>query len=259
MNRQNVLLLGLLVAACSPSTQNDKTSDIPAPPGWGDNNVARHVSGVYLLSTDYHYLEPCNYLPEAFVQKLFKLGEEVELEKVSGRNRCELHWGHNTIGFYMESEKPFESVYQSEYAFNKKFDPQANKSPEQGSDPKPTIFGPSPQGTAASGPPTSNTAATPEQDSARGFDPSGPIEGITEPKPALVAPAHNTATGQAVTGVGDKAIWEPGKKALHVLYNNHVFSVVANMPGDTAQLKQGSISLAKLVIDSITYDRYPEN
>ncbi|QJD79507.1 hypothetical protein [Spirosoma rhododendri] len=255
MKRHNLLLLGLLMAACS--TENSQTSDVPAAPGWGDDYVARRVSGVYLLSTDYHYQYVCNYLPEAFVKNLFKLGNDVELEKHSRLNSCELRWGSNAIGFYLESEKPFESVYQSEYYFNKRFEPQANPIADQGTKPRPTIYGPAPQGTATG--PISSTAASPAQDSARGFDPSGPIEGITEPKPALVAPARNTATGRAVTGVGDKAIWEPGKKALHVLYNNHVFSVVARMSGDTTRLKQGSIGLARRVIDMISDDRDPRD
>ncbi len=227
--------------------------------GTGDPDLARHVSGVYLLSTDYHYQEPCNYLPEEFVKNLFQLGEGVELTKHSELHSCELRWGPNKIGFYLESGKPFESVYQSEYHFNKLFEPGANAGADQGTAAKPTLFGPAPQGTNAELPaPTNEESASTEQDSTRG-DASAPLGGITKPAPPLVEPARNTATGEAVKEVGDKAIWEPGKKALHVLHNNHVFSVVVQMPGNSAKLKQSSIGLAKLVIYYISENRDPRD
>ena len=253
MRQLTVWLLAAGLVACS--TQERDNMDTGSAAGLGDDHVARHVTGVYLLSTDYHYQEPCNYLPEEFVRNLFQLGEKVELEKYSDINRCELRWGSNKIGFYLESDKPFESVYQSEYHFNKLFEPSANKAADQQA-PKPTIFGPAPEGTNNQ---FATASTTSQQDSTRGADPSGPIEGMTKPTPPLTAPAHNTPTGQAVKGVGDKAIWEPGKKSLHVLFNNHVFSVFAQMPGDSATIKQGSIGLAKLVIYSLNDNRDPRD
>ncbi|GAB3891874.1 hypothetical protein GCM10028825_30890 [Spirosoma agri] len=244
------------LVACS--TQDRDNMDTGSAAGLGDAHEARRVTGVYLLSTDYHYQEPCNYLPEEFVRNLFQLGETVELEKVSELNSCELRWGSNKIGFHLESEKPFESVYQSEYFFNKLFEPEANKAINQNTAVKPPLSGPITSGTGAEVP-ASTTTATAKQDSTRGADPSAPLEGITHPTPPLTATAKDTPTGQAISGVGDKAIWEPGKKSLHVLFNNHVFSVVAQMPGDIATIKQGSISLAKLVIDSISDKRDPRD
>ena len=223
--------------------------DITNAAGTGDPDVAKRVSGTWLLSTDYHYQERCNYLPEEFVRNLFQLGEDVELAKYSGINNCELRWGPNKIGFYLESKKPFESTFQSEYYFNKRFDPKANQAADA-TEPKPTIYGPAPEGTNGEFP-VGDEATTSKQDSARGGDPSAPISGITQPVPRIAAPATNTPTGQAVTDVGDKAIWEPGKKTLHVLYNNHVFSVAAQLPGSPDKLKQGAIGLAKLVIHSL--------
>jgi len=256
MKQINVLLLGLGLLACS--TQERDNMDTGSAAGLGDADLARHVTGVYVLSTDYHYQESCNYLPEEFVRNLFQLGEKVELEKYSELNSCELRWGSNKIGFYLESNKPFESVYQSEYYFNKLFEPKANQAADQNTASKPTIFGPDPEGTNTEF--SSGTAiTTSQQDSTRGADPSAPLAGITKPTPPLTAPAQNTATGEAVSGVGDKAIWEPRKKSLHVLFNNHVFSVMAQMPGDQAKLRQGSIDLAKLVIHSLNYNRDPRD
>ncbi|GAB4023356.1 hypothetical protein [Spirosoma koreense] len=246
------VLLGLSVLACS--TQERDNMDNGTAAGLGDDYVARRVSGVWLLSTDYHYQEPCNYLPEEFVRNLFQLGDKVELERSSELKSCELRWEGHKIGFYLESEKPFESVYQSEYYFNKLFEPKANRQADQNGESKPTLSGPQPQGTGAELP-ASTTTASPKQDSARGAQPGAPLAGVTSPAPKLVEPAQNTATGEAVDMVGDKAIWEPGKKSLHVLFNNHVFTVAASMPGDPAKLKQGCIGLAKLLIDSINNPR----
>lgn len=256
MRQRNVLLVGLSVGLMACSTQDRDNKDTGSAAGLGDASLARRVTGVYLLSTDYHYQEPCNYLPEEFVRNLFQLGETVSLEKYSELHRCELRWGANKIGFYLESNKPFESVYQSEYHFNKLFEPQANQAADQDTTTKPTLFGPDPQGTGAEVS-ADVTDTSPKQDSARGADPSAPIGGITKPTPPLTAPARNTPTGQAVSGVGDKAIWEPGKKSLHVLFNNHVFSVVARMPGDSAKIRQGAVGLAKRVIHSLNDDRDP--
>ncbi|GAB2563791.1 hypothetical protein [Spirosoma aerophilum] len=252
MKHAKLLLLGLGLVACSGRDSYRDNIDMGNAAGTGDANssVAKRVSGVWLLSTDYHYMEQCNYLPEEFVRNLFKLGEDVELTKYSGRNDCELRWGSNKIGFSLESKKPFESTFQSEYFFNKLFEPEANKEADENSESRPTIFGQAPQGTNAEFPATTEEP-TQGQDSTRGADPSAPLAGITSPTPPIATPAKNTATGQAVTEVGDKAIWEPGKKSLHVLYNNHVFSVMAQVPGSPAQVKQGAIGLAKLVIHSL--------
>lgn len=156
--------------------------------------------------------------------------------------------GANKIGFHLESRKPFESTFQSEYQFNKLFQPQAHQEADQNTSAKPTIFGPAPEGTNGE---FATKTTTRQQDSTRGADPSGPISGITKPTPPMASPAQNTSTGEAVPNVGDKAIWEPGKKSLHILYNNHVFSVVAQLPGQPEKLKQGAIGLAKLVIHSL--------
>ncbi|GAB4027443.1 hypothetical protein [Spirosoma gilvum] len=248
MKAINLLLLGGSLLACS--TQDREGQQTGAAAGLGDNYVARRVSGVWLLSTDYHYRERCNYLPEEFIRNLFHLGDQVELTRYTELNSCELRWGGNKIGFYLESEKPFESTYQSEYYFNKLFEPKANQAADQQATAEPALSGPAPEGTNAETP-ASTTVASSKQDSTRGADPNSPIQGITKQTPPIASPAHDTPTGEAVSQVGDKAIWEPGKKTLHVLHNNHVFSVVAQMPGNQASLKQGAISLAKLVVESL--------
>lgn len=253
MKTIRILFLSGCLLACSAKEREGQETGGAA--GLGDDYVARRVTGVWLLSTDYHYQERCNYLPEEFVRDLFHLGDQVELTRYTELNSCELRWGPNKIGFYLESEKPFESVYQSEYYFNKLFEPKANQVADQQALAKPALSGPAPEGTNAETPASMTTSS--QQDSTRGADPNSPIEGITKQVPPLVAPAQNTAAGEAVRDVGDKAIWEPGKKALHVLYNNHVFSVVAQMPGNQANLKQGAIGLAKLVIDSLNENRDP--
>ncbi|WP_080054465.1 hypothetical protein [Spirosoma aerolatum] len=253
MQSIRILFLSGCLLACS--TQEREGQETGGAAGLGDAYMARRVTGVWLLSTDYHYQERCNYLPEEFVRNLFHLGDEVELTRYTELNSCELRWGPNKIGFYLESEKPFESVYQSEYYFNKLFDPKANQIADQQARAEPALSGPAPEGTNAETP--ASTTSSSQQDSTRGADPNSPIEGITKQTPPLVAPVQSPSAGEAVDRVGDKAIWEPGKKSLHVLYNNHVFSVVAQMPGSQAVLKQGSIGLARLVIESVNGNRDP--
>ncbi len=244
-----VWLLGLGLSACS--TQDRSNMDTANAAGTGDPYLARRVSGVRLLSTDYHYQERCNYLPEEFVRNLFQLDEKVELAKYSDLNGCEFRWGSNKIGFRLESDKPFESIFQSEYHFDKLFQPKAQEQADQDAAARPTIFGPAPEGTNSE---FATRTTTPQQDSTRGADPSGPIEGITKQTPPIASAAQKTSTGEVIQNVGDKAIWEPGKKSLHILYNNHVFSVVTQLPGQPDKLKQGTIGLAKLVIHTLDDD-----
>lgn len=251
--KKTIWLLGLCLASCS--MQDRYGRDMGDAAGTGDAYEARRVSGARMLSTDYHYQDRCNYLPEEFVRNLFKLGEAVELEKYSHLDSCEFRWGRNRIGFYLESAKPFESTFQSEYFFDKLFQPGVTEAMDKNASAKPTIHGPAPQGTNSELP-ASTTTTSSQQDSARGGDPSAPLEGITDAVPPIASPAQNTATGEAVSEVGDKAIWEPGKKSLHVLHNNHVFSVEAQMPGNPAQLKQGVISLAKIIVYHLNEDAH---
>lgn len=129
------------------------------------------------------------------VRNLFQLGDKVEPVKYSGLDNCEMRWGNNKIGFYLESKKPFVSIYQSEYFFNKLFEPNANAAADQEVS-KPTIFGPETQGTASEVP--VGPAPTFQQDSARGGDPAAPLAGITSPTPPVVAPAQDTPTGESV-------------------------------------------------------------
>ncbi len=179
------------------------------------------------------------------------MGEDIELTKYSDLNSCEFRWGPNKISFQLESNKPFESTFQSEYYFDKLFQPQAHQEADQNAMSKPTIFGPAPEGTNGE---FATSSTTRQQDSTRGADPAGPIEGMTKATPPIASQAQDTPTGEAIQNVGDKAIWEPGKKSLHILYNNHVFSVVSQLPGQPDKLKQGAIGLAKLVIHSLDDD-----
>jgi len=247
----NLIVVWVCLLACTGQERDNQDNRAA---GTGDPYVARRVSGMWLLSTDYHYEDICNFIPEEFVRQQFHLDDKLELAKYSDLNRCEFRWNSNAIGFYMETEKPFESTFKSEYFFDKHFQNQSAN--DSSLAPSPThqqpLSGPDPEGTAAQFA-KDTTDPSSKLDSTRGFDPSAPITGMTKPKPPLATPAHNTPTGIAVQGVGDKAVWESKTKTLHVLYINHVFSVRAQMPSNPDQLKQGCILLAKLVMDSL-YD-----
>ncbi len=58
----------------------------------------------------------------------------------------------------------------------------------------------------------------------------------------------------AMTGVGDKAVWEPAKSTLHVLYNNHIVNVRVQTKANEATRQQKASSLANLVLNHFIED-----
>ncbi|MBC3787491.1 hypothetical protein [Spirosoma utsteinense] len=258
----SIALLSLLgLTACFQGDHATTTDAANDAAGTGDKDLAREVAGVWLLSTDYNYDQRCNYLPVEYIRTLFKLNESVELAKSDLPNGCEVSWDGQKVGFYFQESSPFESTFQSEYVFDKFFQPQ--RVPQRDSAAQlvgeqvqtaglkgSTYHGPQSQGTGAERPAEGVPAG-----GEGGMDASANNDSSNQPTPnetsaatRLVEPAVNTATGIAVTGVGDKAIWEPGKKTLHVLHLNHILHVRAQMKGDDKKLREGSIALAKVIV-----------
>lgn len=233
----------------------DNTDGANDAAGTADPYKAREVSGVWLLSTDYNYDERCNYLPVEFVQSLFKLPEGAELEKHDLPKGCEVRWegGKQKVGFYFESNKPYESVFQSEWAFDKLYQPRkvaamdsATLTPgvKLGS-----YHGPNPEGTGAERPAEGHPGGAPGADASAANDSSNqPTPNKTPAQTRLVDPAQNTATAEAVANVGDKALWEPRKRVLHVLHLNHIINIQAPRSGSLPVARQGAIGLAQYLI-----------
>lgn len=219
--------------------------------GTGDDELAREVTGTWLLSTDYNYDQRCNYLPLEFVQSLFHIDESAKLEKYDLPNGCEVRWSGQRVGLYFEESSPYESVFQSEYAFDTLFQPRKvaqldSNTVTPGVKPG-SYHGPKPQGTGAERPAEGLSGAGVDA-SALNDTSTGLTHNNTPAAAHLVAPAEATPTGVPVSNVGDKALWEPRKRLLHVLYLNHIFHVQAPTKGDANTAREGAVNFAKYLI-----------
>lgn len=257
MKRTRLILLCILplcgLSACFFGDQSTTTDAANDAAGTGDPHEAREVSGVWLLSTDYNYDQRCNYLPVEFVRNLFKLGESVELEKYDMLNGCEVRWGGEKVTFSFEKDSPYESTFQSEYAFDRLFQPQRvaerdsaalTLGVKEGS-----YHGPNPEGTAAERPESGIRPGGGVGDASADNDSSNhPLPNLTPAMTKLVTPAQNTPTGVALNGVGDKAIWEPRKRTLHVLYLNHIMHVTAPVRMNERVAREGAVNLATAIL-----------
>jgi hypothetical protein len=207
---------------------------------------------MWLLSTDYNYDERCNYLPVEYIRTLFKLNESVELEKHDLPNGCEVHWSGQKAGFSFEPGSPYESTFQSEYAFDKLFQPGRMAEREAISE-TPGVkdgsyHGPNPQGTGVEYPKQGLPGQGVDASEKNDMNNQQPTPGQTAAVTNLVAPMQNTPTGVPVMGVADKAIWDPGKRTLHVLHLNHIMHVMAPKSGNDQTAREGAIALAKAII-----------
>ncbi len=252
MKRTTLLLLIPLFGlfSCFQGDHEPQTDDANDAAGTGNDIQAREVVGMWLLSTDYNYDERCNYLPEEFVRNLFKLPEDADLQKYESMYGCEVHWGKNKVGFSFEGQKSFESTFQSEYVFNKKYQPELAAAADSAAVRKAPYTGPVTQGVGAESPADTSTQQK-APSTTRNDRASATTNNIPPQASRITQPARNTPTGVAVAGVGDKAIWEPGKQTLHVLYNNHILHVMAQLPGKPDTIKQGTIDLAKVIISTL--------
>lgn len=248
------LLVWLLccMTACFQGDNARNEDDANDAAGTGDAATARRVSGMWLLSTDYNYDQRCNYLPVEYVQSLFKLSEDVKLEKYDLTNGCEVRWDGQKVGLYFEKGSPYESTFQSEYAFDRLYQPRRvavlDSISERPGVKQGSYHGPRPEGTGAERPAEGSSPAGGIDASAKNDSTNQPTPGKTQAATRLVAPAQNTPTGIAITGVGDKAIWEPAKRTLHVLHLNHILSVSAPMSGSEKTAREGAMAMANTII-----------
>lgn len=218
---------------------------------------ARKVAGVNMLSTDFNYDEPCTILGEEYVRSTFNLEETTKLAEVYGHDGCEFTWEGNKVIISFVGKKPFSSVFTAEYMFDKMFQgkqPVAVVSPEADSEEVQTATsqeGATPNATAVQKLDTSNpktTATMPDNQPQHG--------GITAATPALTAPAVGYGTGKAVRDLGDKAVWDESKGAMHVLYNNNIINVTVSTKGKPEMREEQAKSLAEVLIDKIAENEY---
>ncbi|GAB4025007.1 hypothetical protein GCM10028773_49480 [Spirosoma koreense] len=213
---------------------------------------AKVPTGVRALSTDFNYDEPCNILGEEYVRETFSLDEKTELEETHALNGCEFEWGGNKVVVAFGGERPFASVYQAEFNFDKMY--QGKKS-----EPLPAVSEQALDQEADSGPHTEGTNAessAADSTHANTDDKHPNHAGVSAGTPPLTKPAVSKGNYEAVANVGDKALWDPTTGAMHVLYNNHIISVTVETKGNAETKKKQAESLTEVLIEKISANEY---
>ncbi|MCY7356290.1 MAG: hypothetical protein LH609_02255 [Rudanella sp.] len=74
---------------------------------------------------------------------------------------------------------------------------------------------------------------------------------MTKQAAKFVEPAKSQMGFVAVPGVGDKAVWEPAKQTMHVLYNNHILNVLVKTADPEAVKRQRAVTLSKAILEQM--------
>jgi hypothetical protein len=237
----------LFTAACAPNNMDDAGD----AGGTGSPYLAKEVVGVHLLSTDTNYDNLADDLSEEFVRGTFKVGEETEIDVEDTPDGVEYSWGKNHIVVKMGGAKPFASIYTAEAVFDRALQPAQAEAKAMATQTKPAISGPATQGTGAEGPGIESGKvgmdASVLNDSSQHTSP-----GETAVAAQFVEPTQNTATGEAIAGIGDKAIWQPATETLHVLLNNHIMHLKVETADSETVKKQRAVTLASVLLAKLT-------
>ena len=244
-----ILAFPIVCFACNSSTSDptDPATQMDASP-----LVAKQVVGVRTLTTDFNYDEPCNILGEEYVRNMFKLGESTTLEEMHEHNGCAFEWAGNKVVVSFGGSKPYSSIYQAEFLFDKMYQSKPQEAIEPVTEaPRSTTV------TSAEG--TSPEAIVSDGEAAQHHttDDNQPQHGgITAATPALTEHAVSTGHFEAISGVGDKAVWDATTGAMHVLYNNHIINVTVETKDKAEVRKEHAQSLAEVLIDKIAENEY---
>ncbi|MVM34357.1 hypothetical protein GO755_30275 [Spirosoma sp. HMF4905] len=245
------LLLAFPVLCLACSNPGSDTAD-PASQMDASPILAKRPAGVTALSVDFGYDEPCNILGEEYVRSTFNLGEKTELEEAHEHNGCEFAWEGNKVLVSFGGAKPYPSVYQAEYLFNKMYQ---NK-PAMAS--APVVEAPESE-TVNSSEGTSPEAIVSDEEATEhhSTDDNQPKHGgITAATPHLTEPAVSSGHYEAVPNVGDKAVWDATTGAMHALYNNHIINVTVETKGKAEVKKEQAQSLVEVLIEKIAEKEY---
>lgn len=250
-----VMISGALLSCGGNGNYTDDANDAAGTAG---KFVAKEISGIYLISPDHDYEKPCNYLSDEFMKNMFKIPATTKLVTIDVPNGCEFHWDNNKVGVAFGGQSPYESMYHAEYIFNKLFqpgNPQVLGQPGQPNQ-KPALSGPGTEGMASENPSTVQEEADTAQESAlpndsttTGQSPAGGSAKATQ----FVLPPKSTSSYVGIMGVGDKAVWEPGKQILRVLYLNHIISIKVQTPGSEKARQQQSVNLANFITNELVH------
>lgn len=251
----------LCLTSCFQGDNATPTDDANDAAGTGSLYLAREVAGVWQLSTDqrFGYDEPCNVLNEGLIQSAFDIKLTDELQTLDYPNGCEFKWSGGTASIAFGGPKPYPSIYHAEYIFDKNYQGGAGQVSGQMGETrqKAPYTGPATQGTGAERPvaePEGSESADIDADSTAGNDSSSSVSGVTSAATQFTKPVVSTAKFMAMTGVGDKAVWDPAKSTLHVLYNNHIVNVRVQTKVNEAARQQKAASLAQLVLNHFIED-----
>jgi hypothetical protein len=252
--KQSIILLAVAVMALT-SCQPNTTDDANDAGGTASPYLARSVVGVRMLANDANYEEAGNYLAEEFVRGTFKLGEDTKLEVTSTRKGGVFEWDKNEVVVSFGSTRPYPSIYQAEYIFNKLYQPgvapQMEAMPEKGA-----LSGPETGGTGAERPAESATGLAAKRDTSSANDSATSVSGVKASAVKLTAPAESVGKFVAYPGLGDKAVWDPANRTLHVLLNNHILNVQVKTADKPAVAQQRAAILANVIFHEVVGDYY---
>lgn len=249
MKKLQLLPLSLLCLACGGPNSGSQADGSSTEQGV----LARTVSGVSMLSADVNYDDPCNYLGEEYVRGTFELGASTKIVEVDMQSGCKFEWDKNKeVVVSFSRNKPFPSVYQAEYEFDRLYQPQEFAKHHRVK--QAAFTGPDTEDTDAEGPTageTGKTAAGTHFDSTATNDSSRTVARIPASATHLTTPAQSNSIGKAVSGIGDKAIWEESKHTLHVLYLHHIVNVMVNSGTNSKENLDKAKELAAVFLDRL--------
>ena len=252
--KQSIILLAvalMALASCRPST----TDDANDAGGTASPYLARSVVGVRMLASDANYEEAGNYLAEEFVRGTFKLDEKTTIEVTSTRKGGIFRWDKNEVVVSFGSARPYASIYKAEYIFDKLYQPGVaatmDATPEKG-----PLSGPQPEGTGAERPAESATGLAAKRDTSSANDSATSISGVKASALKLTPPAQSAGNFVAYPGLGDKAVWDPTNRTLHVLLNNHILNVQVKTADKPAVAQQRAAILANVIFHEVVGEYY---
>jgi len=249
-------LLGL--SSCGGSVSGTKGGDVE---GSGVNNTAdvgRYVTGTFLTSADVKYDKLSNVLDETYVASLFNVaGSDITVRDLN--SGAEFYWGgKKRLVISTTARRPFPSIYHAEYHFDSLYQPQALAARRRNFKADVTSYGANSGGGLVETPPvTANTYGNGSggslgRDSTAANDTAMTIARVTASANQLTAVPRSTERLVAVPGVGDKALWDPQKRMLHILYLHHVLHVTLNNHPNPNVDKQMASQMALVLLDRVT-------
>ncbi|HEX9956763.1 MAG TPA: hypothetical protein VGA96_05900 [Fibrella sp.] len=245
----SIALLGMM--SCRPGTSDDANDAA----GTADAALARQVVGLNTLSNDALYDKASTLLAEELVRGTFELEGGTEVEVIDEHQGGKFVWGKNEVDISFATPRPYQSVYHSEYAFNRMY--QNKKAATMTQAPAPVmaqeapLSGPETEGTGAEVPAESATSTINSRDMSARNDTSTSVSGVTPAAAQVTAPAVNTDRFAAYPGLGDKAVWDASTKTMHVLLNNHILNVRVNTSDNMVVSRQRAAKLANVMLDEV--------